>query len=128
MLKLFFLLVTIIFNFNLFAKTDSSGYVFKYFGQQNAANIDITNLTTNKTLSFDSNSGATQNIMLAKDGLAISFPTGIGKKSDAENVSKGQSNSTDLQFTFVKNWFGIDLIYQNYSGFYLNDSSLTDVG
>lgn len=121
--KRFFLLISILFNYSVFAKTEKSGYVFKYFGAQNAANLDFTNLGNSKLLSYDSNTSMSQNIMLAVDGLAISFPTGTGKKSATENFSKGESSATDLQFTFVKSWFGIDLVYQNYSGFYLTDST-----
>ncbi len=119
-MKLFF--IYFLLSSSLYAKTDSSGYVLKYFGQRSNANLEIENPTTPKILKYEGNTGTSSNIMIAKNGLAISFPINIAKTSDAEAFTKGKSKSSDFQFTYVKDWFGIDIIYQDYDGFFLNDS------
>jgi hypothetical protein len=121
-MKYLFFILLIIYHEKLYAKADASGYVVKLFSQQNSALIDISNPISTKTLHYKSNTGYSTNLMLAKDGLSISFPTHLAKTSEEENFKMGKSTTSDYQFTFVKGWFGIDMIYQKYAGFYLNDT------
>ena len=118
----FYFFIFLLFSFNIYAKAESKGYVVKYFNQQSSADLELTNSSTTKLLSYHPNIETTNNIMLAKDGFSFSFPIGLQHASDLDNFKKGKSKSTDFQFTFVTSNLGIDLIYQKYTGFYLNDS------
>lgn len=120
------LLVLLDFHSLAYGSIESNGHVLKYFGQQNSAEVNISNPATSKILNYDSNIGSSGNIMYAKNGFSLSFPVDLNKATEEAKFNKGESSSLDYQFTFILKSFGLDLIYQKDTGFYLKDDEFKE--
>jgi len=88
--------------------------------QLSAVALRIDDFTTDSEYEYVPNVNFNTGARVSYLGIEILFKTKIKGTSFSEEEF-GKTDYFDFQFSFYKQKFGVDFIYQNYKGFYLNE-------